>query len=147
MAMTYSDAEIFLKNGSHFPADSTACAYHLATHSLLVDLMHDENSLFTVTYQHCVQALQSHLLLSIHLHYGEDFYMIALQIMYWLTQQFLYFLSQHKFGATPQLPAFEALLQHTQMKTLDGFLGCLHASWMEQVKPTEKLLPGGMSPS
>ena len=71
--------------------------------------------------------------------------MITLQIMYWLIQQSLYFLSQWKFGANPQLPAFKMLLQHTQMNTLDGFLGHLPASWVEQVKPMENPLTGGMS--
>ena len=73
--------------------------------------------------------------------------MIALWIMYWLTQQFLYFLSQWKFSANPQLPAFKALLQHTQMKMLDGFLGHLPASWIEQVKPTENPSLGGTGTS
>ena len=50
MAMIYSDVEIFLKSDCHFPADSTACTYHLAAHSLLVDLMLCGNSLFAVTY-------------------------------------------------------------------------------------------------
>ena len=49
-AMSYSDAEIFLKNGSHFPANITTCAYPLAAHSLLVDIMLSENSPFAVTY-------------------------------------------------------------------------------------------------
>ena len=111
-AMSYSDAELFLKADTHFPANATTCTYCLAMHSLSVDLMLGENSLFTVTYQHCVQALQSHLLLSLNLHYGDGLYMIALQIMYWLTQQFLCYLSQHNFGYTSQLPTFEALLQH-----------------------------------
>ena len=93
-AMSYNDAKIFLKNDSHFPANTTACAYHLAAHSLLVDIMLGEHNAFAVTYCHCVQALQLHLLLSLHLHYGDEVYIIGLQILYWLTQQFLYFLSQ-----------------------------------------------------
>ena len=127
-AMSYSDAEIFLKSDMHFPADTTACTYHLAAHSLLVDIMLGEHNAFAVTYCHCVQALQSHLQLSLHLHYGEEAYMIRLRIMYWLTQQFLYYLSQCKLGGTPALPPFDMLLQHMQMKTLDGFLGHLPAS-------------------
>ena len=71
--------------------------------------------------------------------------MIALQIMYWLTQQFLYYLSQHKFGYNPQLPTFKALLQHTQTKILDRFFGCLPVSWIEQVKPTKTPSTGGKS--
>ena len=50
MAMTYSDAEIFLKNDSQIPANTTTCAYHLAAHNLLVDIMLIENSLFAVIY-------------------------------------------------------------------------------------------------
>ena len=69
--------------------------------------------------------------------------MIGLQILYWLTQQFLYFLSQQKLGATLTLPAFDMLLQHTQMKTLDGFLDRLPVSWLEQVKPVENTSLGG----
>ena len=34
------------------------------------------------------------------------------------------------------------LLQHTQTKTLDGFLGRLLASWLEQVKPTNQKSSG-----
>ena len=92
--MSYTNAKIFLKNNLHFPADTTTCTYHLATHSLLVDIMLREHNAFAVTYHHCVQVLQSHLQLSLHLHYGEEAYMIGLRILYWLTQQFLYFLSQ-----------------------------------------------------
>ena len=91
--MSYFDAEIFLKSDMHFLANTTACAYHLAAHSLLVDIMLGEHNAFTVMYHHCVQALQSHLQLSLHLHYREEAYMIGLRIMYWLTQQFLYYLS------------------------------------------------------
>ena len=51
MTMSCSDAELFLKADTHFPANSTACAYRLAAHSLLVDIMLGENSPFTlVTY-------------------------------------------------------------------------------------------------
>ena len=128
-AMSYSDAEIFLKNDLHFPANTTMCTYHLTTHSLLVDIMLSEHNTFAVTYRHCIQALQSHLQLSLCLHYREKAYMIGLQILYWLTQQFLYFLSQCKLRGTPTLPAFNMLLQHTQTKTLDGFLRCLPVGW------------------
>ena len=109
--------------------------------------MYTITELYVVTYHHCIQALQLHLLLSLQLHYGDEAYMIGLQILYWLTQQFLYFLSQRKLGATPALPAFNMLLQHTQTKTLDGFLGCLLVSWLEQVKPAENTSSGGASTS
>ena len=62
--------------------------------------------------------------------------MLALRILYWLTQQFLYFLSKRKFGGNPLLPAFSALLQHLHTKMLDDFLGWLLASWLEQVAPS-----------
>ena len=146
-AMSYSDAKIFLKSNSHFSANTTACAYCLAAHSLLMDIMLGEHNSFAVTYHHCIQALQLHLQLSLHLHYREEAYMIGLHIMYWLTQQFLYFLSQQKLGATPTLPPFDMLLQHTQTKTLDGFLGCLLASWLEQVKPADQKSLGRTSSS
>ena len=61
---------------------------------------------------------------------------MALCILYWLTQQFLYFLTERKFSQNPLLPAFSTLLQHLHMKMLDGLLGCLLASWMEQVTPS-----------
>ena len=60
---------------------------------------------------------------------------MALCILYWLTQQFLYYLSERKFGRHSSLPDFSALLQHLHTKTLDGFLGWLLASWLEQVHP------------
>ena len=141
--MSYSDANLFLKSDMHFPADTTACTYRLATHSLLVDFMLGEHNVFAITYCHCIQALQLHLQLSLYLHYGEEAYMIGLRIMYWLMQQFLYYLSQCKLGHTPALPPFDMLLQHTQMKMLDGFLGCLLASWLERVKPTDQKSSGG----
>ena len=40
------------------------------------------------------------------------------------------------------LPAFSTLLQHLHMKTLDGFLGHLPASWMEHVAPSTLTSPG-----
>ena len=56
--------------------------------------------------------------------------------MCWLTQQFLYFLTERKFGQNLLLSAFSTLLQHLHTKMLDSFLGCLLASWMEQVAPS-----------
>ena len=135
-------SDLFLKSDTHFPADTTACTYHLAAHSLLMDIMLGEHNGFAITYRHCIQALQSHLQLRLHLHYGDKAYMIGLCIMYWLTQQFLYYLLQHKLGHAPALPSFDMLLQHTQTKTLDGFLGHLPVSWLEQVKPTNQKSSG-----
>ena len=48
----------------------------------------------------------------------------------------MYFLTERKFGRNPSLLAFSTLLQHLHTKTLDGFLGRLPASWMEQVTPS-----------
>ena len=54
MAMSYSNAKIFLKSDSHFLADTTACTYHLAACRLLVDNMLGEHNAFTMQYHHCV---------------------------------------------------------------------------------------------
>lgn len=140
MTMSYADAELFLKNYALFPADSPSCAYRLAAHSILVDIMMGPTCPYAVAYRQCVQALQSHLLLSLKLQYGDaggEAYVMSLRILYWLTQQFLYFLSQRKFNRNLPLPDFDALLCHAHTKTLDGFLGQLPASWMEQVKLTK----------
>jgi hypothetical protein len=105
----------------------------------MVDLMMGETAPFAVEYRQCVQQLRPHFDLSLVVHYGEtggEAYMMALRILYWLTQQFLYFLSERKFGRNPSLPAFSTLLQHLHTKMLDGFLGRLPASWMEQVAPS-----------
>ena len=53
---------------------------------------------------------------------------MGLRILYWLMQQFLYFLSQRKFGRDLLLPDFDGLMRHTHTKTLDGFLGKLPTS-------------------
>jgi hypothetical protein len=58
-------------------------------------------------------------------------YHVMLRILYWITQQFLYYLSERKFGHDPPLPDFSGLLRHVHTKTLDGFLGRLPASWLE----------------
>ena len=54
MVMSYSNTEIFLKSNLHFPANTTTCAYHLAAHSLLVDIMLGEHNAFAVTYHHII---------------------------------------------------------------------------------------------
>jgi hypothetical protein len=92
-----------------------------------------------VAYRQCTQELQSHLLLSLKLHYGDvggGAYKMALRILYWMTQQFLYFLSERKFNRDPAIPDFRALVRHVHTKTLDGFLGQLPATWLEQIQPT-----------
>jgi hypothetical protein len=138
-AMSYSDAELFLKNDASFPVDTNSCAFRLAAHSVLVDIMMGPTAPFAVAYRQCVQALQSNLQLSLKLHYGDvggGAYRMALRIMYWLTQQFLYYLSERKFNRDPAIPDFQALMRHTITKTLDGFLGQLPASWLEHIQPT-----------
>ena len=136
--MSYANAQAFLKNDANFPPDTSSCAYHLATHSMLVDIMMGLMNPFAVAYQNCVRDLQSHLLLGLRLHYGDEgraCHHMALWILYWLTQQFLYYLSHCKFGRDPPLPNFDRLMRHTHTKTLDGFVGKLPTSWMEKVKP------------
>ena len=87
--------------------------------------------------QKSMQDLHSHFNLSLWVHYGElggGAYRVGLHILYWMTQQFLYYLSERKFGWDPPLPNFSGL-HHVHTKTLDGFLGCLLASWLKQVHP------------
>jgi hypothetical protein len=82
--------------------------------------------------------LRSHFELSLRVHYGDlggGAYHVALRILYWITQQFLYYLSERKFGRDPTIPDFSGLLRHVHTKTLDGFLGRLPASWLERVHP------------
>jgi hypothetical protein len=69
--MSYADAELFLKNDALFPADSPSCAYRLAAHSIMVDIMMGPTCPYAVAYRQCVQALQLHLLLSLKLQYGK----------------------------------------------------------------------------
>ena len=138
-AMSYADAEIFLKNDASFPGDTASCGYRLAAHSVLVDIMMGPTAPFAVAYRQCIQGLQPHLMLSLKLHYGAiggGAYHMALRILYWLSQQFLYFLSQRKFNRDPPLPDFPGLLRHLETKTLDGFLGHLPATWLEHIQPT-----------
>jgi hypothetical protein len=138
-AMSYSDAELFLKNDAAFPSNTASCAYRLSAHSILVDIMMGPLAPFAVAYRQCTQELQSHLLLSLKLHYGDvggGAYKMALRILYWMTQQFLYFLSERKFNRDPAIPDFRALVRHVHTKTLDGFLGQLPATWLEQIQPT-----------
>ena len=137
--MSFADAKQFQESDIKFPATTVVCSHRLATHSIMVDLMMGEATPFMVEYQQCVQQLRPHFNLSLAVHYGEaggEAYLMALRILYWLTQQFLYFLTERKFGRNPSLPAFSTLLQHLHTKTLDGFLGRLPASWMDHVAPS-----------
>ena len=145
VAMSFADAKQFQESDVKFPVTTAACGHHLAAHSIMVDLMMGETAPFTVEYQQCVQQLRPHFDLSLAVHYGDargEAYLMALQILYWLTQQFLYFLTKRKFGENPLLPAFSTLMQHLHTKTLDGFLSCLPASWMEHVAPSSMMTPG-----
>ena len=135
--MSYADAQAFLKNNACFLPDTSSCTYRLMAHSMMVNIMMGPTNPFAVAYHNCIRKLQSHLLLGLRLHYGDEggaCYHMALRILYWLTQQFLYFLSQRKFSRDPPLPDFDRLLRHTHTKTLDGFLGKLPVSWIEQVR-------------
>ena len=100
--MSYTNAQAFHKNDMSFPVDTSACTYCLVAHSLLVDIMIRPTSPYAIlAYHHSVSELQSHLLLGLKLHYGDSSgasYIIGLWILYWLMQQFLYFLSQGKFS-------------------------------------------------
>ena len=99
--MSCADAELFMIDESTFPTDTMQCGYHLEAHSVMVDLMMGEDALFTIAYRQCVQDLRAHFELSLHVHYGElggGAYHIGLCILYWMTQQFLYYLSERKFG-------------------------------------------------
>ena len=144
-AMSFADAKQFQESDVKFPATTAACGHHLAAHSIMVDLMMGEATPFAVEYRQCVQQLRPHFDLSLAVHYreaGGEAYLMALWILYWLTQQFLYFLTERKFGRNPSLPAFSTLMQHLHTKTLDGFLGRLPASWMEHVAPSTMVNPG-----
>jgi hypothetical protein len=66
---------------------------------------------------------------------------MALRILYWMTQQYLYFLSERKFNRDPAIPDFQALVRHVHTKTLDGFLGQLPATWLEHIQPTTTATP------
>ena len=88
-AMSYADAQAFLNNDASFPLDTSSCAYRLAAHSVLVDIMMGPTNPFAVAYQNCIRDLQSHLLLRLRLHYSDEggaCYHMALRILYWLTQ-------------------------------------------------------------
>ena len=52
--MSYANAQAFLKNDANFPPDTSSCAYCLAAHSVLVDIMMDPTNPFAVAYQNCV---------------------------------------------------------------------------------------------
>ena len=71
-AMSYADAQAFLKNDASFLPSTSSCAYHLAAHSMSVDIMMGPTNSFTVAYQNCIRDLQSHLLLGLRLHYGDE---------------------------------------------------------------------------
>ena len=49
-AMSYANAQVFLKNDTNFPPNTSSCAYHLAAHSVLVDIMMGPTNPFAVAY-------------------------------------------------------------------------------------------------
>ena len=131
-AMSFTDAKEFQQSDVRFPATTAACGHCLAAHSVMVNLMMGEMAPFMVEYRQCDQQLRPHFDLSLAMHYGEaggEVYLMALHILYWLTQQFLYFLTERKFGQNPSLPAFSTLLQHLHMSLMDGTGGsqCHHS--------------------
>ena len=96
-------------NDVSFPPDTSSYTYCLAAHSVLVNIMMGPTNPFAVAYRNCIRDLQSHLLLGLWLHYGDEggaCYHMGLRILYWLMQQFLYFLSQWKFSKDLPLPDF-----------------------------------------
>ena len=75
---------------------------------------------------------------------------MGLCILYWMMQQFLYYLVlERKFGQDLPPPNFSRLLCHVHTKILDGFLEHLLASWLEQVHPEAHMQAnqGTMMPS
>ena len=92
-AMSFADAQKFQESDVQFPVTTAACSHRLAAHSIMVDLMMGETAPFVAEYdQQCVQQLRPHFNLSLVVHYGEaggEAYLMALHILYWLTQQFL----------------------------------------------------------
>ena len=91
-AMSFTDVKQFQESDVKFPVTTAACGHCLAAHSVMVDLMMGETTLFVVEYQQCVQQLRPHFDLSLAVHYreaGGEAYLMALRILYWLTQQFL----------------------------------------------------------
>ena len=101
VAMSFTNTKEFQQSDVKFPATTAACSHCLAAHSVMVNLMMGKTVPFAVKYQQCVQQLRPHFDLSLVVHCGEmggEVYMMALHILYWLTQQFLYFLSKRKFG-------------------------------------------------
>ena len=136
--MSYADAELFMVDDSMFPTNTTQCGYCLEVHSMMVDLMMGEDAPFAVTYRQCAQDFWAHFELSLRVHYGElggGAYHVGLHILYWMMQQFLYYLLECKFGRDLPLPDFAGQLCHVDTKTLDGFLGHLPASWLEKLCP------------
>ena len=49
-AMSYADTQAFLKNDVSFPPDTSSCAYCLAAHSMLVDIMMGPTNPFAMAY-------------------------------------------------------------------------------------------------
>ena len=48
--MSYADAQAFLKNNANFLPDTSSCAYCLAAHSMLVDIMMGPTNPFALAY-------------------------------------------------------------------------------------------------
>jgi hypothetical protein len=141
-AMSYSNAETFLVDKSMFPANTTACGYRLQAHSILVDLMLGELAPFAIAYRQCISDLRSHFKLSLKVHYGDlggGAYHIALQILYWITQQYA------SSGVTPPFqtsPASYATSTPRHWMASSG--ACRPPGWSKstpRVRPRDPLAP------
>ena len=101
-AMSFTNAKEFQWNDIKFQVTTAACSHCLATHSVMVDLMMARQlPSWLSTDSVSNSCLRPHFDLSLAVHYGEaggEAYLMALRILYWLTQQFLYFLTKRKFG-------------------------------------------------
>ena len=63
----------------------------------------EQDGPFAVVYLKCIQDLWSHFNISLVVHYGKvggGAYQMALRILSWMMQYFLYFLSERKFGGS-----------------------------------------------
>ena len=54
-AMSFADAKQFQESDVKFLVTTVACGHRLAAHSVMVDLMMGETTLFAVEYRQCVQ--------------------------------------------------------------------------------------------
>ncbi len=132
-AMSHQDAAVFTKKDVVFPVDLYACTQRLQAHSVMVDLMLGVTHPFSVAYRACLVNLPSLMLNTLTSHYGQrDALLLGVRIMYWITQHFLYYLSELKLGrAGVQLPDFAGLERSVNVKTVENFVPQLPTGWVE----------------